>query len=75
MDSKLIFAIVQRRRLTAQHLQRTAVLPPMAVRPNSKTVRRDQDGEMPGGTGHRLAGRARVESEKIFENTMKHGYM
>lgn len=36
------------------------MLPPTAVQLNSKTVRRDLDGEIPEGTVHRLAGRAKL---------------
>lgn len=61
----LVPPTVRRRRLTARHLQRTAVLPPTAVRLNSKMVRRGLDGEMPEGTAHRLAGRASLRVRRF----------
>lgn len=67
------FNIVRRRRLTARHLQRTEVLPPTAVRLNSKTVRRDLDGEIQEGTAHRRVGRAKSRVGRFPNTPMKHG--
>lgn len=69
----LVLPTVRRRRLTARHLRRTEVLPPTAVQLNSKTVRRDLDGEIQEGTAHRRAGRAKSRVERFSNTPMKQG--